>query len=250
MLITFLLLTGILSSYKFTKPDNSLNKEEINSLLFMLEEEKMAFDVYTLMDQKWGTMQFNHIKQSEVMHMDTVKNILDKNNVKYNVLDHGKFNNQNLQKLYNDLIAQGNKSEIEALKAGAKIEDVDIYDLIRLKKDIKNEEIIKVYNFLECGSRNHLRAFTLGLSANNTTYKPEFISQKDYETILNNAQERCGQEFGMMRQGQGRGQNGNGMNCAETGKNADCPMNQPQEKGQYGKKAECDPIPQSCCEAR
>lgn len=254
MLIISLVFIGVLSSYALTKPKDSLTKDEVNSLLFMLEEEKMAFDVYTLMDAKWGTMQFNHIKQSEVMHMNAVKAILDNNNVKYTLLDQGKFNDKNLQKLFNELIAQGNRSETEALKAGAKIEDVDIYDLIRLKKQVQNEDIIKAYNFLECGSRNHLRAFTRGLNAKNETYKPEYISDKDYETILNNTQERCGQSFGM-GQGQGRGngkgmQQGNQMNCNGTGagKNtADCPMNQTQEKGQYGKKAECDPSPQQGC---
>lgn len=257
MLIVSLLLIGILSSYKTSEPKVSLSKAEIQSLLFMLEEEKMAFDVYTLMDEKWGTMQFNHIKQSEVMHMNAVKNILDQNNVKYSLLEQGKFNDKNLQKLYNELIAQGNKSEVEALKAGAKIEDVDIYDLIRLKKETQNADIIKAYNFLECGSRNHLRAFTRGLNRLNEFYKPEFISQKEYETIINGQQERCGQEFGMGQgQGQMKGQGlgmrhgkgqMNGMNCGGTGQNAkECPMNQ-QQQGQYGKQAECDAEPQPCC---
>lgn len=250
LLVFALLLTGILSSYKISKSEISLSKEEVNSLLFMVEEEKMAFDVYTLMDEKWGTMQFNHIKQSEVMHMNAVKAILDQNNIKYTLLTQGKFNDQNLQKLYNGLIEQGNKSEVEALKAGAKIEDVDIYDLIRLKKQTKNEDIIRVYNFLECGSRNHLRAFNRGLSANDATYKPQYLSQKEYETILNNSQERCGQNAGMMGQGQGMKQGQKeGMNCAGNGNgnSANCQMNQPQEKGQYGRKAECDPIPQQGC---
>lgn len=207
----------------------------------MLEEEKMAFDIYTTMDEKWGTMQFNHIKQSEVMHMDVLKNILKENNVKYNLLSQGKFNDQNLQKLYNNLYSQGMKSEIEALKAGAKIEDVDIYDLIRLKKQTENPEIIKIYNFLECGSRNHLRAFTRGLNKNGETYRTEFISQKDYETILNNQQEPCGKDFGM-QQGKMKGQ---GKNCGDNSEK-NC-SGAEQTKGQYGKQAECDAEKTTCC---
>lgn len=225
---------AVLTSFNISKKSSTLTKAEINSLLFMLEEEKMAFDVYTLMDEKWGTMQFDHIKNSEVMHMNAVKDILDQNSVKYNLLKKGKFNDKNLQKLYDALIAQGNISEVEALKAGAKIEDVDIYDLIRLKKETKNEEIINAYNFLECGSRNHLRAFTRGLSRSNATYKAEYISEKDYQEILNGDQERCGQQFGMsgnQRQMQGKGMKKgigkmSGMNCGNS------------PNGNYGQKAE------------
>lgn len=252
MLIVSLLLVGILSSYKSSEPKAALTNAEIQSLLYMLEEEKMAFDVYTLMDEKWGTMQFNHIKQSEVMHMEALKNILDQNNVKYTLLPQGKLNDKNLQKLYNELIAQGKKSETEALKAAALIEDLDIYDLIRLKKETKNADIIKVYSFLECGSRNHLRAFTRGLYRVNETYRPKYISPADYDAIINNQQERCGAEFGrgkMKGQHQGMPQGKgkiSGQNCNGTGPNAkDCPMNQPE--GQYGKKAECDPEPAPCC---
>ena len=233
-LLALLALTVVLSSYRFQNKDNSLTPEEVKSLLFMLEEEKMAYDVYSLMDEKWGTMQFNHIKDSELMHMDAVKAILDGNNVQYSLLSAGKFKDQNLQKLYNSLIAQGNISEVEALKAGAKIEDVDIYDLIRLKKQTQNAEIIRVYNFLECGSRNHLRAFTRGLNRNNATYTPEFISQKDYDSILNADQEKCGQEFGMggkQMNGQGHGK---GMGQGKSG-GKECSMN---DTGHYGQKAE------------
>lgn len=230
LLSAFAVITVLLSSYRVQKNGISLSEKEKNSLLFMLEEEKLAFDVYSRMDEKWGTMQFGHIKQSEIMHMDAVKAVLDANKVKYSLLEAGKFRDKNLQKLYNSLIVQGNRSEVEALKAGAKIEDVDLYDLIRLKKETDNSEIIRTYNFLECGSRNHLRAFTRGLSRNNATYSPEFISQADYETILNNDQERCGQQFGN-RQNAGKG-GGNGQGKMH---HKSCGMNQ---QGNYGQMAE------------
>lgn len=191
----FLIIMGF---YKYNSAkiyDQLLNEKEVNAILFMLEEEKLAFDVYTKMDEKWGTRQFNHIKDSELAHMEALEELLKKNEIKYQLLEQGQFQNQKLQDLYNNLIAQGNRSETEALKVGAKIEDVDLYDLIRLKKDTQNKELMNVYQFLECGSRNHLRAFTRGLNKFDETYHPEFISQKDYEIILNHEQEKCGQMF-------------------------------------------------------
>lgn len=198
----------VFSSFKILNANSTFSTNETEDLLYMLEEEKLAYDVYNEMDTKWNLLQFSRIKQSETMHINVLKNILDKNNVKYSLLEPGKFNDLKLQKLYNELIAQGNTSATGALKVGAMIEEVDIYDLRNFAKKTNNTDILNAYKFLECGSGNHLRAFTKGLNAGNTTYSPKFISQKDYDSILNAAQEPCGQQFGM--QGMGM-QNGKGM---------------------------------------
>lgn len=205
---------GLVIFTNYTK--NYIPKNDQVSLLFMLEEEKLAHDVYTLLYEKWETKQFGNIKESEKMHVEKMKNLLEQNKIPYKVLPVGKFNNPNLQKLYNDLITKGNISEIEALKVGATIEDVDIYDLKRLKKETKNQEIITVYELLECGSRNHLRAFIRGLSKNNSSYKVQYISQEELDIITNNNQEQCGHQNSMQKGKPRKGnQNKEIMNCAK-----------------------------------
>jgi hypothetical protein len=152
--------------------------------------------------------------------MQKVQELLDQNKIPYEILPEGKFKNQNLQKLYNDLTAKGKVSEIEALKAGATIEDVDIYDLQRLTKETQNQDIANVYKFLECASRNHLRAFSRNLEMRNANYVPQYISKNDYEKIINAEHEQCGLQNGMQCQNQGKGRGnrgrGNGLgngNC-------------------------------------
>lgn len=188
-IIMFLIL-GLVIFTNYTKTNFSKNDQE--SLLFMLEEEKLAHDVYTQLYEKWETRQFGNIKESEKMHMEKVKTLLDQNKIQYEVLPLGKFKNKNLQKLYYDLIAKGNISEIEALKVGATIEDVDIFDLKRLKKETENQQILSTYDFLECGSRNHLRAFNRGLNMNNSSYEAQYISKEEWNKIINNEHEQCG----------------------------------------------------------
>ena len=106
--------------------------------------------------------------------MDSVKNLL----VKYGIPDPaegndvGKFTNQDLQDLYDQLIEQGKISLVEALKVGVLIEETDIDDLnsgiaSTTRKDIKN-----VYNNLLQGSLNHLKAFVSNLAAQGIIYEP------------------------------------------------------------------------------
>ena len=201
-LVIFLVLGMVIFSNYTSK---KTSEKENASLLYMLEEERLARDVYTHLYEKWETKQFGNIKESEQTHVEKVQELLDKNKIPYQVLPQGKFNNQELQKLYNDLISKGNISEIEALKVGATIEDVDIFDLQRLKKETDNQDIISVYNFLECASRNHMRVFDRGLSMRNATYKRQFISQVDFQKIIDAEHEQCGMQNGMQCEGKGRG---------------------------------------------
>lgn len=199
----------------FTNYTSKNTKEtDASSLLFMLEEEKLAHDVYTFLYSNWETRPLANIKESEKVHMQKVQELLDQNKISYEILPEGKFKNRNLQKLYNDLTAKGKVSEIEALKAGATIEDVDIYDLQRLTKETQNQDIADVYKFLECASRNHLRAFSRNLEMRNAKYVPQYISKNDYEKIINAEHEQCGLQNGMQCQnhGKSRGNRGRG-NC-------------------------------------
>jgi hypothetical protein len=50
----------------------SLTPEEINNILFMREEEKLAKDVYLTLYEIWGLQIFQNIAESEQRHMDAV----------------------------------------------------------------------------------------------------------------------------------------------------------------------------------
>ena len=116
-------------------------------------------------------------KKVKSAYAKSTRTFLDQNKISYEILPEGKFKIKIFKKLYNDLTAKGKVSEIEALKAGATIEDVDIYDLQRLTKETQNQDILDVYKFLECASRNHLRAFSRNLEMRNANYVPQYISK-------------------------------------------------------------------------
>lgn len=132
-------------------------------LVYMREEEKLARDVYTVLYGEWRLKIFKNIAASEQKHMDAVKTLLDR----YGLVDpaagnaRGVFTNEDLQRLYYELIAKGKRSVLDALEVGVLIEEADIEDLekalttpVPVHRDVK-----RVFTNLLAGSYNHLAAF-------------------------------------------------------------------------------------------
>jgi hypothetical protein len=56
-------------------------------------------------------------------------------------------------------VAQGNTSVLDAYKVGAKIEDLDIFDLKNALINLDNQDIHIVYDNLTKGRLNNMRSF-------------------------------------------------------------------------------------------
>jgi len=143
-----------------------LTETEVDGLIYMREEEKLARDLYLALYEQWGLPLFQNIAGSEQTHTDAVKHLLDV----YGIADPaedtaGIFTNPDLQALYDELIATGSRSLADALKVGAAIEEIDILDLRAALEEATNPEVRQVYENLLKGSENHLRAFTAILPA-------------------------------------------------------------------------------------
>lgn len=169
-----------------------VSDQEITGLVQMREEEKLARDVYTTLGTIWGIKIFSNISASEQTHTDAIKTLLTRYDISDPVVDDtvGVFTSKPLQDLYNELIIKGKKSLIDALSVGATIEDLDINDLELLKQQTTQEDILIVYNNLQKGSRNHLRAFVKNIQLNGGLYTPQYISQGDYNSIIASSQEK------------------------------------------------------------
>ena len=172
-------------------PIEVISNEETASLIFMREEEKLARDVYITMINKWGSKIFTNISTSEQTHMDAVLMLLNKYNIPDPVGSNGVgvFNNSTLQTLYNQLVADGNTSVLNAFKVGATIEDLDIFDLTNALTTIDNQDIRLVYSMLTKGSRNHLRSFYGNILKVGGNYTPQYISQAEFDAIINSDME-------------------------------------------------------------
>ena len=179
--------TDSYSNHLLITADNDLTAEEINDLLYMREEEKLARDVYQFLYKQWGLTVFQSISQSEQNHMDSILELL----VAYGINDPaentavGEFTNEELQNLYNTLIDQGKVSLEQALRVGALIEEVDIQDLEDALLRTTNTDITRVYSNLMFGSENHLRSFINQLLRQvGVVYEPSVLSIERYQEII------------------------------------------------------------------
>lgn len=173
-------------------PKEAVSQAEKEGLILMRQEEKLARDVYARLYDIWKLKTFANISKSEQQHMDAVKELLER----YSIADpvksdtRGVYNDPKMTKLYKDLTAQGAKSLKDALIVGATIEDLDIHDLDKLLNESDNKDIDFVYTNLKKGSENHIRSFTRQLEREGATYKPRYISQKQYDEILSSSTNR------------------------------------------------------------
>ena len=164
-----------------------LSEQEQSDLLFMREEEKLARDVYLTLSAKWKTPIFSNIASSEQNHMDSILTLLNR----YGVADPvagmgvGEFATEHFQTLYAELVAWGNQSLVDALKVGCAIEEIDIIDLWNCMAATTHQDVLRVYQNLEAASENHLRAFVGQLASRGVTYEPEYLTDEQYQQIIN-----------------------------------------------------------------
>ncbi|HYQ59196.1 MAG TPA: DUF2202 domain-containing protein [Draconibacterium sp.] len=197
--------------------DEELTDADIEGLLLMREEEKLAHDVYLYFYEMYGRQLFLNIANSEESHMDAVLVLLNGYGIEDPALDdEGVFSNQTLAELYAQLIEKGSAGLAEALTVGATIEDLDISDLQRQLAETENSDIIRIYENLLQGSENHMRGFVRNLEALGGSYTPQYISDEHFEAILTGSN---GQGNGPERKGYGNGRQGNGMGGYRNGQN-------------------------------
>lgn len=170
-----------------TLPLGELSQAETDALLFMYEEEKMARDVYTSFAALYTQPMFSNIASSEQTHMDSVMGLLDRYALDAPMADMaGVFNNPDLQRLYDELTAQGSRSLEDALLAGAAIEEIDILDLKVRLEQTDQADIRQVFESLLAGSYNHLNAFS-SVYAQQTgqAYTPQYMSDAEWGVFKN-----------------------------------------------------------------
>jgi hypothetical protein len=131
-------------------------------LQYIIEEEKLARDVYLYLAENVTTMKFANIAKSEQTHMDQIAVILKTYNYFNPTLTRapGVFRDKTLQTLYNTLIAQGSTDVAAAMQVGRDIENLDIKDLQAMLKSPMPADMKLALNNLLRGSINHLAAFS------------------------------------------------------------------------------------------
>ena len=184
--------------------DGQLSEADALGVKYLREEEKLARDVYLTLGETWGAPIFANIAQAESRHMAAVGQLIDNYGLDDPVGENGRgeFENQVLAELYTKLVTDGSTSLVDAYKVGALIEELDIKDLRAASAE--NADVERLYEVLESGSRNHLRAFDARIEAAGETYVAQHLDQLEYEAIADSAVERANGQGGQGQQGRAR----------------------------------------------
>ena len=143
----------------------TLTSKQISQLSYLIEEEKLAHDIYTTLGEQRDNKQFTNIPQSEAQHRFLMAQILENYNIPNPTNDKtGVFTNPELTALYNTLLTQGKQNAQEAIKVGIAIEQKDIADIEKMMPwFVDYPDIQSVLEKLLQWSRNHLKAFQRAL---------------------------------------------------------------------------------------
>ncbi len=140
----------------------TLSADAAAGLVYMIEEEKMAMDLYDALFATTGSAVFDRISGSEQKHFDTLMLVAAKAGLDVSGVSTtaGVFTNPDIQALYNSLLQQGSASADAAYNVGVLVEQTDIADL---KENIAVADIGivgTVYANLMNASVHHLAAFS------------------------------------------------------------------------------------------
>lgn len=191
-------------------PYETLNEDETAALMTMIQEEKLARDVYSVMYDLWALPMFWNISQSEQRHMNALGALIAKYGDEYADslqnpvadLENGEFpaaedGGVDFQALYDGFIEDGGTSAKDALMVAAGIEELDIQDLQELldahtgeTDTIDNQDIRMVFQNLARGSRNHLRMYVRMLELYGEVYTAQYLTAEELDAILNGSPER------------------------------------------------------------
>lgn len=180
-------------AYIDTLPLEAIDGFELNELVKMRQEEKLARDVYLALSAKWGTSVFANIADAEQEHMDLVLYVLERYGYSDPLMSDqiGVFPDPAFTSLYKRLVAFGSKSSTTALRVGAIIEDLDISDLDVAMAGTDNRDLMTVWQNLSRGSRNHMRSFYGLLLNQGIRYQSIWISKAELLAIVNSAAENA-----------------------------------------------------------
>lgn len=140
-------------------PKGALSGEEIATLLYRWQEEKLARDLYSEFALRYGVPLFGNIARSEQTHMDLLALVLERYQLELPGPETaGAFHNPDTAAAYARLIEEGGSSLAEAVRVGIEIEQSNIRDLEKAAAATDNEDVRYVLERLLLGSRNHLTA--------------------------------------------------------------------------------------------
>lgn len=176
-------------------PAEELNAEETSKLLYLRSVEKMAYDIYVSLADRWQLPMLFKMKQGESIHQAFITTLL----AKYQLADpyathstRGVYQEQDLDKLFSQLLPQSLQSFSKTLAVIATIEEFEIHKLQEALATTDSQDVKFLYQNLLKDARNHLRTSINTLRNKDQTYNysPQYLTTDEFNQIVNAPKER------------------------------------------------------------
>ncbi len=161
-----------------------LTAREKDGLLFIWEEERVARDLYASLYEKNNLTIFLDLVRSESSHMDPARAVMEKHGLAVPPDEPGIFQNQTLQEMHDQLLAEGLQSDQDALTVAAVFEEISIVDLEKELSASQPDDVRTVYEGLLAGSRKHLRSYVSDLKDQGIEYQPRYLEAEEFQEIV------------------------------------------------------------------
>lgn len=156
-------VVSVMSGVMNTKSDMLMSEEQSSKLEYLLQEEKLARDVYLQMYKLWWNKKFYNIISSEENHQSQVTRLFEKYEIDNPIKELwiGEFWDNEFKNLYEQFIASGSISLANAFQVWVTIENTDINDIEETMKLFEGyPDVQQVLTVLLEWSKRHLAAFS------------------------------------------------------------------------------------------
>ncbi len=167
-------------------PLGNPSSEQVNGIVFIHEEEKLAFLLCNAFYRIWQTEIFSTLRDSEKSHIGAMEVLGDKYSLELHAdLKAAELKHTELQALFDSLLAEGQPSVENALEATAALEELSVIELrVQSQRTAELNDFNLTYSKLLKASRNHLRLIVNQLLQQGISYSPRYLTQREFNDII------------------------------------------------------------------
>src|SRR6476620_4362177 len=167
----------------------TLSPAETKALINLHDNQKLSLFVYDSLYAIWGINPFGNIRSAESQHVNFLDDVADNYALELETNEPGNsaatFTTPQAETIYQESISKGSLSVVDALKMGARLEEMSLQVLHNAKAVTIKSDLLHTFDILAMGSKNNLQAFNRRLKMYGITYEPGFLEQKDFRNIIN-----------------------------------------------------------------
>ena len=165
-----------------------LTQDEVNSIFFTLEGQKLQRDYQAQMAELWDNAVFREASKNASLRMEAVALLLPRFRLVPPADTRGVFRDPHLAELYLQFTENGSSSEAGAIEMGAELSELNILDLQTHLDAAQKEDIRLVYRHVLEASGVQLWASARAAERfGGVPYEPRFITTLSFEQIMDTA---------------------------------------------------------------